>query len=547
MSRFSTDDYTHAMLNLLPSGIAWSRLPDSVQYRLIRGLAQAYQQSDADACALITGAFPETADALIDEWYDSLGLNDECGTQASITDQAQARKFILSKLLSTGGQSVVYFTELAATMGYCIRIREYRTPLCGFSWCGHLLSDDNRYNWTVVVAPSGDDVTTSRAYLECLFRRYAPAHTLVTFEWQSSYSAALSITWDNSTHVLSGELTADEGVVVSGVTVNVVIKSMSGQRYVATVTTGSAGDWLSEPEEDFSDGCYSVYAETSVDMPDDVTVPLRSEVLTVQRKRISVTGVSVSPSSLTLSKGESETLVVSVLPENAEDSSFAVTVNGSAVSAVDNGDGTVTVTGKESGSSEVAITTTDGGYTATADAAVSSYVAVTGVSVSPQFIRLSSGDSATVTVEVEPPDAENKRYSLSNSDVLVMDADDTGDGAFTVTGGWGVGTVTVTTADGGHMASVGVTVSNMKELFFSQQPVSLAVGESVTVSVSDESGLPVELIVEPYNDAADATCNGDGTITINGRTSTTRGTYSWITVTTPDGDYYGALFIEVTE
>ncbi|EIM3170971.1 phage tail protein, partial [Escherichia coli] len=69
MSRFSHDDYTRAMLNLLPSGIAWNRLPDSVQYRLMRGLAQAYRQSDADACALITGAFPETADALIDEWY----------------------------------------------------------------------------------------------------------------------------------------------------------------------------------------------------------------------------------------------------------------------------------------------------------------------------------------------------------------------------------------------------------------------------------------------------------------------------------------------
>ncbi|GAB5140353.1 putative phage tail protein [Escherichia coli] len=283
MSRFSHDDYTCAMVNLLPSGMAWSRLPDSVQYRLMRGLAQAYQQSDADACALITGAFPETADALTDEWYASLGLNDECGTQASTTDPAQARKFILAKLLSTGGQSVAYFTELAATMGYSIRIREYRTPLCGFSWCGHLLSDDNRFNWTVVVAPPGDDVTTSRAYLECLFRRYAPAQTLVTFEWQSSYSAVLSMAWDNSTRLLSGALMADEGVVVSGVTVNVVIKSMSGQRYVATVTTDSEGYWSSEmDDETFADGYYTAYAQAEVDMPDDVTVPVRSTLLNVR-------------------------------------------------------------------------------------------------------------------------------------------------------------------------------------------------------------------------------------------------------------------------
>ena len=283
MSRFSHDDYTCAMVNLLPSGMAWNRLPDSVQYRLMRGLAQAYRQSDADACALITGAFPETADALTDEWYASLGLNDECGTQASTTDPAQARKFILAKLLSTGGQSVAYFTELAATMGYSIRIREYRTPLCGFSWCGHLLSDDNRFNWTVVVSPPGDDVTTSRAYLECLFRRYAPAQTLVTFEWQSSYSAVLSMAWDNSTRLLSGALMADEGVVVSGVTVNVVIKSMSGQRYVATVTTDSEGYWSSEmDDETFADGYYTAYAQAEVDMPDDVTVPVRSTLLNVR-------------------------------------------------------------------------------------------------------------------------------------------------------------------------------------------------------------------------------------------------------------------------
>ncbi|HCB9839987.1 TPA: DUF2313 domain-containing protein [Escherichia coli] len=283
MSRFSHDEYTRAMVNLLPSGMAWNRLPDSVQYRLMRGLAQAYRQSDADACALITGAFPETADALTDEWYASLGLNDECGTQASTTDPAQARKFILAKLLSTGGQSVAYFTELAATMGYSIRISEYRTPLCGFSWCGHLLSDDNRFNWTVVVSPPGDDVTTSRAYLECLFRRYAPAQTLVTFEWQSSYSATLSMAWDNNTKILSGTFTADEGVVVSGVTVNAVIKPMSGQWYVATVTTDSEGGWSFElDDETFADGYYTAYAQAEVDMPDDVTVPVRSTLLNVR-------------------------------------------------------------------------------------------------------------------------------------------------------------------------------------------------------------------------------------------------------------------------
>ncbi|WP_218070398.1 hypothetical protein [Escherichia coli] len=122
-------------------------------------------------------------------------------------------------------------------------------------------------------------MTTSRAYLECLFRRYAPAQTLVTFEWQSSYSTTLSMAWDNNTKILSGTFTADEGVVVSCVTVNVVIKPMSGQWYVATVTTDSEGGWSSElDDETFADGYYTAYAQVEVDMPDDVTILLRSEL-----------------------------------------------------------------------------------------------------------------------------------------------------------------------------------------------------------------------------------------------------------------------------
>ncbi|HAY0218994.1 TPA: DUF2313 domain-containing protein [Escherichia coli] len=182
MSRFSTDDYTRALLNLLPSGMAWSRQPDSVQYRLIRGLAQSWQQSDADACALIAGAFPETADALTDEWYTSLGLNDSNG--ALTGDKAQARKYILSRLLSTGGQSRAYFTMLASSMGYEVDIREFRMPLCGFSRCGdHLLRNGDQFCWVVVVQPVGDGVATSRDYLEKLIRRYAPAQTVVVFEY----------------------------------------------------------------------------------------------------------------------------------------------------------------------------------------------------------------------------------------------------------------------------------------------------------------------------------------------------------------------------
>lgn len=280
MSRYSHEDYTRALLNLLPTGIAWNRLSDSVQHGLMSALAKAYQQSDADACALLTGAFPETADALIDEWYETLGLNDECGTSALAADKAQARRFILAKLLSTGGQSVAYFTELAATMGFVVSIREYRVPLCGFSSCGATLNTrDNSFIWTVEVQPPGDEVTTSTAYLECLFRRYAPAHTQVMFEYLSAYTAALSVLSVAAANSVSGYLSGDAGVVVSGVAVTVTLKAMNGRHYVLQAVTDSNGFYTATAESvDYFNGYYSAYADAVVDMPDDVTVSLRSEL-----------------------------------------------------------------------------------------------------------------------------------------------------------------------------------------------------------------------------------------------------------------------------
>ncbi|UMR99558.1 putative phage tail protein [Escherichia coli] len=181
MSRFSLNDYAQAMMNLLPSGIAWNKNPDSVQYRLILALAEALKRSDEDACALIAGAFPETADAMIDEWYISLGLDDDCGSlNAGSNDEAI--KYILAKLLYSGGQSVPYFVQLAASLGYEITIREYRVPLCGFSWCGQPLGKGTNFHWTVIVSyPEGE--AADRQYLECIFNKYAPAHTSLTFIW----------------------------------------------------------------------------------------------------------------------------------------------------------------------------------------------------------------------------------------------------------------------------------------------------------------------------------------------------------------------------
>lgn len=180
MSRFSVEDYTNALLNLLPPGPAWSRDTDSVCVRLVSALAEAYRESDGAACELLAGAFPATVDALTEEWYESLGLYNDCGVTTP-QSQAEAVRFILGKLLATGGQSRSYFVSLAEAMGFSVTIEEFRTPLCGFSSCGSAVLNAGRF-WAWLVTVEGEDEEKAElTYLKCLFRKFAPAYTEVLF------------------------------------------------------------------------------------------------------------------------------------------------------------------------------------------------------------------------------------------------------------------------------------------------------------------------------------------------------------------------------
>ncbi|POZ13471.1 phage tail protein, partial [Lelliottia aquatilis] len=75
-SRFRTDDYMQALQGLMPSGQAWAKSQNAVQSAVLRALARSYRQSDADALALLRGAFPGTVDAFLPEWEATLNLPD---------------------------------------------------------------------------------------------------------------------------------------------------------------------------------------------------------------------------------------------------------------------------------------------------------------------------------------------------------------------------------------------------------------------------------------------------------------------------------------
>ncbi|HCM5202346.1 YmfQ family protein [Klebsiella quasipneumoniae] len=194
MSLFSTDDYLKALQALIPSGRAWTRDKNAVQTAVLRALARSFQRSDNDAQSLLNGAFPKTATIMLTDWENTLGLPDDCSI-GEVDTIAKRQNAIVSKLISTGGQSKSYFIGIAAAMGYTIAIKEYRQARAGLSVCGDGLNGDD---WPFVWLVEAEDTTISYArvglsycgdplrswgnrQLECRINALAPSYTLVKF------------------------------------------------------------------------------------------------------------------------------------------------------------------------------------------------------------------------------------------------------------------------------------------------------------------------------------------------------------------------------
>lgn len=87
------------------------------------------------------------------------------------------------------------------------------------------------------------------------------------------------------------------------------------------------------------------------------------------------------------------------------------------------------------------------------------FVSVTGVTISPETLRIAIGQSATLTAYITPANATNQNVNWTSSDKSIVDGVQSGLSATVrgVTSGSAV--ITVTTEDGGYTARCAVTVS----------------------------------------------------------------------------------------
>ncbi len=165
---------------------------------------------------------------------------------------------------------------------------------------------------------------------------------------------------------------------------------------------------------------------------------------------VQTTGVTLNRTEATLNKGDSLTLVPTVLPSNASNKEVTWKSSNTAVATVDEKGVVTAVAG---GSCTITVTTKNSSKTATCKITV--IEKATGVSLSKTKLSLYKGQEYTLTATVLPKTATNKAVTWKSNDTSIVRVSSSG--VLTAVG-IGTATVTVKTADGGYEAYCDITV-----------------------------------------------------------------------------------------
>jgi len=260
---------------------------------------------------------------------------------------------------------------------------------------------------------------------------------------------------------------------------------------------------------------------------------------------VAVTGVSVSPDSVELTVGETKALTATVSPAEATDKSVSWNSSKPEVATVDESG---VITAVAAGEATITVKTTDGNYTATCAVKVNAaVVSVTGVSVSPNAVKLKVGETKALTVTVSPADASDKSVSYNSSNESVATVSTSGVITAVASGN---AVITVTTTDGGKTDTCEVTVYeestepatiSVNSVSLSPKTLSLKEGETGTLTATV---LPADAtdksVTFSSSNTEVATVNETGLVTAVASGNAV------ITVTTTDGGKTDTCEVTVT-
>ncbi|MBB5414116.1 YmfQ family protein [Paraburkholderia atlantica] len=191
-------DYLRAFQSLMPRGRVWPTDSNAEQTQVFAGLTQVYARNTARANQLLVDAFPATTYELLPEWEATLGLPDPCAGSAPTIAQRQQQ--VVARLANSGGQSITYFVNFAAQLGYTVKIEQFTQARAGMLKAGDpCCGRDWNFAWRVAAPAStivravagamaaGDPLAAfGNAVLECEIRSVMPAHTIVLFSYGAS-------------------------------------------------------------------------------------------------------------------------------------------------------------------------------------------------------------------------------------------------------------------------------------------------------------------------------------------------------------------------
>lgn len=206
--------------------------------------------------------------------------------------------------------------------------------------------------------------------------------------------------------------------------------------------------------------------------------------VTVAKKVIPVSSVTLDKTSLELVEGDQATLSATVKPDDATDKTVTWSSSNAAIATVENGkvvavkEGTAVITAKA------------GDKTATCTVAVAKKVIpVSSITLNKASLALTKGEEATLTATVSPADATDKTVTWSTSDAKVA----TVEGGKVKAVGGGEATITAKAGDKSASCTVQVTV-----------PVGGISLDNASVALKEGQEIQLTAIVSP-NDATDKT------------------------------------------
>ena len=250
---------------------------------------------------------------------------------------------------------------------------------------------------------------------------------------------------------------------------------------------------------------------------------------------VKVTGVTVSPTSVSLAKGGTKTLTATVKPDNATNKAVTWSSSNTSVATVSSSG---KVTAVADGSATITVKTKDGGYTATCKVTVKSNVKVTGVTLDKTTLKIKKGGAKILTPTITPSNATNKEVTWSSSNKDVAGVNSSGKVSAYAPG---TATITCKTKDGGYTATCKVTVYiAVTGVTVSPTTATLGVGDTKTIKATVKpSDATTKTVTWKSSKTSVATVSSSGKVT-----AVAAGTAT-ITATTKDGAFTATCKVTV--